>query len=84
MATQTEIPADAPLETPAPAAPAEEQQPAPARFLKLELGDLVTFCVLIGFSAWLWSHASATLGSGAPLLGAAIGLAVAFLVREFC
>jgi hypothetical protein len=79
METETEIPGEA-----GPDEPAEEARPAPKRFLGLELGDLLPFCILIGFSAWLWARASATLGSGAPLLGAVIGLAIAFLVRAFC
>jgi hypothetical protein len=79
METQTEISANAPPET-----CGQQGSPAPARFLGLELGDVLPFCLLIGFSAWLWSRASDTLGVGAPFLGAAIGLAVAFLVRNFC
>jgi hypothetical protein len=78
METPPELPTDAPCETPA-ATP-----PAPARVLGLERGDVLPFCILIGFSAWLWSHANASLGSGAAFLGAAIGLAVAYLVRTFC
>jgi hypothetical protein len=77
-----EIPADAPAES--PEEPTEPQPATPVRLLGLEPGDILTFCILIGFSAWLWSRASETLGSGAALLGAAIGLAVAFLVRRFC
>jgi hypothetical protein len=79
MQTQTETPPDAAAET-----PAEEPQPAPSRLLGLEFGDLLPFCILTGSSAWLWSRATPTLGSGAPFLGAAIGLAIAFLVRKFC
>jgi hypothetical protein len=62
----------------------EEPTPAPTRILGLELGDILSFCILIGSSAWLWSRASTDLGRGAPLLGAAIGLAIACLVRAFC
>jgi len=79
MVIQTELPADVPAET-----PIEQQSPAPNHLWKLERGDILPFCILIGFSAWLWSHASATLGSGAALLGAVIGLAIAYLVRTFC
>ncbi len=64
--------------------PLEEPTPAPIRVLGLQLGDILSFCILIGFSAWLWSRASADLGRGAPLLGAAIGLVIACLVRAFC
>ncbi|HET6323564.1 MAG TPA: hypothetical protein VFG04_02595 [Planctomycetaceae bacterium] len=71
--------ASAPTET-----PVEELTSAPTRVLGFELGDILSFCILIGFSAWLWSRASADLGRGAPLLGAAIGLAIACLVRAFC
>jgi hypothetical protein len=79
METPTEIPGDAPTD-----APVEEPQPAPTRILGLELSDLLPFCILIGCSTWLWSRATADLGPGAPLLGAGIGLAIAFLVRAFC
>jgi hypothetical protein len=81
MDTPSEHPADAPVETP----PDEQKQPsAPSSFLKFERGDLLPFCLVIGFSTWLWSHASASLGWVAILIGAAIGLAVACLVRTFC
>jgi hypothetical protein len=79
METQTESPADAPEKT-----PPQEQSPAPNHLWKLDRGDVLPFVILIGSSAWLWSHASARLGSGAAFLGAAIGLAIAFLVRAFC
>ena len=78
METQTESPTDGSVEPPV------EKLPPPRRVLGLEAGDLVPFCILIGFSAWLWSRASGSLGSGAALIGAAIGLAVACLVRAFC
>jgi hypothetical protein len=79
METQTKLPADAPEKT-----PPQEQSPAPHHLWKLDRGDVLPFVILIGSSAWLWSHASASLGSGAAFLGAAIGLAIAFLVRAFC
>jgi hypothetical protein len=78
METPSELPAEE------PANPTETPPCVPARFLGLEAGDVLPFLILIGFSAWLWSRASASLGNGAPLLGAAIGLAIAFLVRTFC
>ena len=71
-------------DTAPPQPPVEEQSPAPRRFWGIEVGDVLTFVILIGTSAWLWSHAGATLGSGAAFVGAAIGLAVACLVRTFC
>jgi len=79
MDTPTELPADAPLEI-----AAEEHRAPPAERSGLTVGDLLSFAILIGFSAWLWSHAGASLGGAAPLLGAAIGLAIAFVVRTFC
>jgi hypothetical protein len=79
METQTDLPANMPPET-----PPEEPSPAPTHLWKLDRGDVLPFCILIGFSAWLWSHASASLGGGSALLGAAIGLAIAYLVRTFC
>ncbi len=97
METPSDI-SDAPRQTPAaepeasasspmegqPATPAE-QQPALARsFFKLERGDVLPFCLLIGFSAWLWSRASDSLGSSAAFIGAAIGLVIAYVVRTFC
>jgi hypothetical protein len=84
METPTELPGDAPIDTPPDDQQPDEQPPAPTRILGFGLGDLLSFGLLIGLSAWLWSHASATLGGGAPVLGAAIGLAIAFLVRAFC
>jgi hypothetical protein len=79
METQTESPADAPEKT-----PPQEQSSAPNHLWKLDRGDVLPFVILIGSSAWLWSHASASLGSGAAFLGAGIGLGIAFLVRAFC
>jgi len=79
MQTQTELPTNVP-----PRTPPEEQSPAPTHLWKLDRGDVLPFFILIGFSAWLWSHAGASLGGGAAFLGAAIGLAIAFLVRAFC
>jgi hypothetical protein len=84
METPTKLPSDAPTETPPDEQLPDEPPPAPTRVLGFELGDLLSFGILIGLSAWLWSHASATLGSGAPILGAAIGLVIALLVRAFC
>jgi hypothetical protein len=78
METKTESPTDAPAEAPV------EKSPEPRRLLGLEAGDVLPFCILIGFSAWLWSRASESLGGAAALIGAAIGLAVACLVRRFC
>jgi hypothetical protein len=81
---------DAPPETPAaepeapPAPPAEEEPARPGSFFKLERGDILPFCLLIGFSAWLWSHASDSLGSSAAFIGAALGLVIAYVVRTFC
>jgi hypothetical protein len=97
METPSEIP-DAPLETPAaepeapastptekqPATPAAEPPARPRSFFKLERGDLLPFCLLIAFSAWLWSHASDSLGSSAAFIGAALGLVIAYVVRTFC
>jgi hypothetical protein len=97
METPSET-SDAPLETPAaePEAPAplpmeeqtatraEEQPALPRSFFKLERGDMLPFCLLIGFSAWLWSRASDSLGSSAAFIGAAIGLVIAYVVRTFC
>ncbi len=66
-------------------APSTDEQPArPSSFFKLERGDLLPFCLLIGFSAWLWSHASDALGNWAAVIGAAFGLVIAFVVRTFC
>jgi hypothetical protein len=79
METTSEISADAPAEP-----PAEEQQPGPESFWKFGLGDLLSLILMIGFSVFLWSRATPTLGSGAPLLGAVIGVAIFFLVRAFC
>jgi hypothetical protein len=67
-----------------PAWPAEEEPARPRSFFKLERGDLLPFCLLIGFSAWLWSRASDSLGSSAAFIGAAIGLVIAYVVRTFC
>jgi hypothetical protein len=81
-AAESESPAGTPSDEPT-SAPAEE--PArPGSFFKLERGDILPFCLLIGFSAWLWSHASDSLGGGAVFLGAAFGLVIAYLVRTFC
>jgi hypothetical protein len=79
MERQNESPVDAPAQP-----PLAKQSSGPRRLFGLEAGDLVPFCILMGFSAWLWSRASESLGSGAALIGAAIGLAVAYLVRTFC
>jgi hypothetical protein len=79
MERQTESPADAP-----PEPPVDQPAPEPRRLLGVEVGDLLPFLILIGFSAWLWSRAGDSLGAIAPFLGAAIGLAVAYLVRTFC
>ena len=66
-------------------APSTDEQPAhPRSFFKLERGDILPFCLLIGFSAWLWSHASDALGNWAAFIGAAFGLVIAFVVRTFC
>jgi hypothetical protein len=78
------------METPSeisdvPAAPpADEPQPEPESFWKFGLGDLLSLILLTGFSVFLWSRATPTLGSSAPLLGAAIGVAISLLVRAFC
>jgi hypothetical protein len=79
METQTKLPTDAPEKT-----LPQEQSSAPNHLWKLDRGDVLPFVILIGSSAWLWSHASASLGNGAAFLGAAIGLGIAFLVRAFC
>jgi hypothetical protein len=79
METPSEISADAPAEP-----PAEEQPPGPESFWKFGLGDLLPLILLTGFSVFLWSRATPTLGSSAPLLGAAIGVAIFLLVRAFC
>jgi hypothetical protein len=77
-----ETPSENPAETPAEPA-AEEQQPQPESFWKFGLGDLVSLILITGFSVLLWSRATPTLGRGALLLGAVIGVAVSFLVRAF-
>jgi hypothetical protein len=79
METRSEISADAPAEP-----PAEEQSPGPESFWKFGLGDLLSLILVTGFSVFLWSRATPTLGSTAPLLGAAIGVAIFLLVRAFC
>ncbi len=78
---------EAPVAIPAegqPAEPTEDEVVRPRSFFKLERGDLLPFCLLIGLSAWLWSHANDSLGSGAAFIGAAFGLVIAYLVRTFC
>ena len=71
METPSEIPADAPAEP-----PDDEPQPGPESFWKFGLGDLLSLILVTGFSVFLWSRATPILGCGAPLLGAAIGLAI--------
>jgi hypothetical protein len=76
-AAESEAPASPSLEEPTGdlLAPSAEEQPArPGSFFKLERDDVLPFCLLIGFSAWLWSHASDSLGSSAAFIGAALGL----------
>jgi hypothetical protein len=78
---------EAPVAIPAeaqPAKPTEDVVVRPRSFFKLERGDVLPFCLLIGFSAWLWSHASDSLGSSAAFIGAALGLVIAYVVRTFC
>jgi hypothetical protein len=79
MEMPSEISADAPAES-----PDEEQRPGPESFWKFGLGDLLSLILVTGFSVFLWSRATPILGSGAPLLGAAIGVAISLLVRAFC
>jgi hypothetical protein len=52
--------------------------------VRLRGGDWVLALILVAASAGLWCRAIPLLGIAAPCLGAAIGLAVTYLVREFC
>jgi hypothetical protein len=52
--------------------------------IRLRGGDWVLALILVAASAGLWCRAIPLLEIGAPCLGAAIGLAVTYLVREFC
>jgi hypothetical protein len=52
--------------------------------IKLSGGDWILALILVAASAGLWCRAIPLLGMSAPFVGAAIGLAVTYLVREFC
>jgi hypothetical protein len=51
---------------------------------RLRGGDWIVALILVAASAALWCRAIPLLGLAAPILGAAIGLAITYLVREFC